>query len=424
MAKKLLDSKLLYIILSIVLSISLWYYVTTVEGVTDTDTVHNLAIELKGEDILMSNGLMITSAIPDVDLKFQATAATLVKLKQKDAITLALDVSAITQPGAYTMTYTVSCNGISKNDYSLLEQSPLNVSFVVERYVTEEIEIKGQFIGQLAEGYMTRLENNQPIFEFNPQTLTVSGRKSDVDRIAYALVTVSDENLSRTVRGNFNYQLIDTKGEVLDPKALDIECAVETIATVLPVQMFAEIPLTVDFKNGGGATQENNLTWDIFPQTILVAGESVDMEALLSRGKLSVGTIDLATIAENETVLKQTIPLAEELTNVDGVSEVTIVISLRGLVSIPLEVTEFDIQNVPDGYIATVRTKSLSVVVRGSEEELARVSASNLRVVADLADINLASGQYTVNAKIYFDGIGNAGVVAKDYPLTVRLAKQ
>jgi len=424
MTKKILDSKLLYIILSIILSISLWYYVTTSEGVTDTDTVHNIPITLEGEDILLSNGLMITSKLPDVDIKFQATAATLVKLKQNGAVSLSMDVSNISQPGAYTMAYDITYTGVSKNNFSMVEQSPINVSFVVERYVTEEIEIRGQFDGQLAEGYMIRLENNQPIFEFTPKTLTVSGKKSDVDRIAYALVTVTDEELSQTVRGDFSYQLIGTKGEVLDAETLDIECAAETIATVLPVQMFAEIPLTVEFENGGGATKENNLTWDIEPKSITVAGEAVDMEALLARGKLSVGTIDLATIENDITVLTQTIPLAAELSNVDGVKEVTIIITLRGLISIPLQVTEFDIQNVPEGYKASVQTKSLNVIVRGSEEELALVSASNLRVVADLTNINLASGQYTVNAKIYFDGIGNAGVIEKDYPLTVRLTKK
>lgn len=424
MTKKILDSKLLYIILSIVLSISIWYYVTTAEGVTDTDTVHNIAITLEGEDILLSNGLMITSGLPEVDIKFQATAATLVKLKQEDTVKLSMDVSNISQPGAYTMAYDISYTGVSKNNFSVVEQSPVNVSFVVERYVTEEIEIRGQFDGQLAEGYMIRLENNQPIFEFMPKTLTVSGKKSDVDRIAYALVTVTDEELSQTVRGDFEYQLIGTKGEVLDAKTLDIQCASDTIATVLPVQMFAEIPLTVEFKNGGGVAQEINLTWDIEPKSLTVAGEAVDMEALLARGKISVGTIDLAKIEDDITVLRQTIPLAEELSNVDGVTEVTIIITLRGLISVPLEVTEFDIQNIPEGYNATVQTKSLNVIVRGTEEELALVSDSNLRVVADLTNINLASGQYTVNAKIYFDGIGNAGVIEKDYPLTVRLTKK
>lgn len=425
MAKKLLDSKFLYVVLSIIISVSLWYYVTTVEGVTDTDTVHNIPVVFEGEDILMENGLMITSENPSVNMKFEGTAATLVKLKQDGAITLSVDVSAITMPGTYTVAYETAYSGVSKNSFSVVDQSPVNVTITVERYVTSQIEIKGEFTGQLAEGYMFQLDNNnQPKFTFSPQTLTVSGKKSDVDRIAYALVTIGNMELSETIRGEFTYELFGWDGEPLDPGTLDIECSHDTISTTLRVLMYADIPLSVEFVDGGGASLEENVIWEMSVDSIIVAGEAADMESLLARGKLSVGTINLAEIAENETTIVRTIPLAEELTNVDGVTEVVITISISGLVSETLEVTEFDIQNIPEGYKATVQTKSLNVVVRGTEEELELVSAANLRVVADLTDINLAGGQYTVNAKIYFDGIGNAGVVGTSYPLAIRLTEQ
>lgn len=425
MSKKLLDSKFLYVVLSIIISVSLWYYVTTVEGVTDTDTVHNIPVVFEGEDILMENGLMITSENPSVNMKFEGTAATLVKLKQDGAITLSVDVSAITMPGTYTVAYETAYSGVSKNSFSVVDQSPVNVTITVERYVTSQIEIKGEFTGQLAEGYMFQLDNNnQPKFTFSPQTLTVSGKKSDVDRIAYALVTIGNRELSETIRGEFTYELFGWDGEPLDPGTLDIECSHDTISTTLRVLMYADIPLSVEFVDGGGASLEENVIWEMSVDSIIVAGEAADMESLLARGKLSVGTINLAEIAENETTIVRTIPLAEELTNVDGVTEVVITISISGLVSETLEVTEFDIQNIPEGYKATVQTKSLNVVVRGTEEELELVSAANLRVVADLTDINLAGGQYTVNAKIYFDGIGNAGVVGTSYPLAIRLTEQ
>ena len=93
MPKKLLDSKFLYIILSVIISISLWYYVTTVEGVTDTDTVNGLPVFFEGEDVLLERGLMITSEANSVNMKFQATASNLAKLKAEGAITLSLDVS-------------------------------------------------------------------------------------------------------------------------------------------------------------------------------------------------------------------------------------------------------------------------------------------------------------------------------------------
>ena len=101
MPKKLLDRKLLYVIFSIVMAFGLWCYVTAVEGVTDTEVISNLAVEFKGEDVLLEKGLMITSDIPAITMKFQATASNLVKLKEDGAVSISMDVESITQPGIY-----------------------------------------------------------------------------------------------------------------------------------------------------------------------------------------------------------------------------------------------------------------------------------------------------------------------------------
>ena len=62
--------------------------------------------------------------------------------------------------------------------------------------------------------------------------------------------------------------------------------------------------------------------------------------------------------------------------------------------------------------------------LKRATEELLEASPENLRVVADLTNIDLAAGQYTVNAKIYFDGVGDAGVQGTTYPLAVRLTDE
>ena len=422
MQKKLLDSKLLYVIFSVIMSFTLWCYVTTVEGVTDTETIPNIPVVFEGEDMLLEKGLMITSDAPAVTMKFQATAANLVKLKEDGAVSISVDVASITQPGTYTMAYDVSYSGISRSSFSVVEQNPANITFVVESYITREVEIRGQFKGSLANGYMLELENNQPAFEFAPQMLKINGLENDVNKIAYALVTIKDKEISKNIDREIAYELIGWDEKPLDKEALEIECANETVMTSLKVQMYADIPLVVELVDGGGVKQSKNVKWDYNPKSITVSGEKADMETLLSSGKITVAKINLAEVETGETTLIKTIPLAAELTNLDGVTEVVIEITVSGLVNKTLEVTEFDVQNVPLGYSAKVQTKSLFVVVRGTEEELEEATAENLRVVADLANIDLAAGQYTVNAKIYFDGIGDAGVMGS-YPLAVRLTK-
>ena len=421
MAKKLLDNKLLYVILSVFLAFCLYYYVTTVEGDTATVPVSGLTVTFEGEDILMDNGLMITSDAPKVTMTFRASTETLLRLN-KDNITLTADVSDITEPGEYSLEYEPSYNNVSRSNFTVVDQSPAKVTVVVEEYVSREVEIRGTFTGQPADNHMIQLENNRPKCEFTPDTITISGLKSDVDKIDYALVTISNDELSETVSGDFPYELIGLDGEALDKETLDIECSTDTVHTILRVFQVAEIPLRVTFVDGGGATEKENVSWSIDPSSITVAGETADLQSLISQGYLSVATINLAEV-EGDTTITCPIPLADELYNVDGVTEATVTITLSGLSTKTLEATSFTLQNKPDGYEAEVMTKSLNVVVRGTEEDLALVSAENLRVVVDLTDINLASGQYTVDAKVYFDGTGGAGVVGTKYPVVVRLTK-
>jgi hypothetical protein len=89
------------------------------------------------------------------------------------------------------------------------------------------------------------------------------------------------------------------------------------------------------------------------------------------------------------------------------------------LVTKTLEATNISLINTPDNYSSKAVTTALAVTVRGTAEALSVVSADNIRIVADLSDISLATGQYKVAAKVYFDGTGSAGVVGTDYQIVV-----
>ena len=71
MPKKLLDSKLLYVIFSVVMAFTLWCYVTTVEGVTDTEVISNIPVEFEGEDILLLCRVALNEAPNGHDTNFQ-----------------------------------------------------------------------------------------------------------------------------------------------------------------------------------------------------------------------------------------------------------------------------------------------------------------------------------------------------------------
>ena len=64
--------------------------------------------------------------------------------------------------------------------------------------------------------------------------------------------------------------------------------------------------------------------------------------------------------------------------------------------------------------------------MRGRENLIEQISADNIRVVADLKDINASSGQVTVTARIYLDSAGTAeqvGVTGTEYKVVVSLSR-
>ena len=110
-----------------------------------------------------------------------------------------------------------------------------------------------------------------------------------------------------------------------------------------------------------------------------------------------------------------------ELTNVSGIAEVTVTVSIQGLTTRTMKVRTIELINAPEGYTPEAITKSCSVLIRGPEEEVNQITESQLRIVADLSTTDPSTGSRTVPVKVYLDGSSNVGVVG-DYSISVSLS--
>ena len=180
-----------------------------------------------------------------------------------------------------------------------------------------------------------------------------------------------------------------------------------------------EVELTVDVIPGGGAAEgDSNVTVDIEPKTITISGEAADLAELDS---ISLGEIDLSQVFGTET-RRMTIPLDASLTNVSGPAEATVTVQVEGLSTKTLEVTNINTSNEPDGYHVDVVTQSLTVMVRGTQEAVDAVVASQIRVVADLSDLDLSTGTRTVPVRVYLDGSSEVGVMG-EYNISISISR-
>ncbi len=420
MGKKILDSKVLYAFLAIVIAIGLWFYVAVVENanVDEEITINNIPVRFVNVETLEENGLMLSGGTEQTaSLTLRGSRSDLVALQQdRDKINLTVDVGKITSPGEQRIAYSRSLPSAYQSSVQVVEFYPSNVDFTVSRRVDDrEILILGKLEGSVAEDYM------RGVFEFLPGKIGVTGAESIVNQISHALVTIKGEGLTTTVEGDMPFELISHQGEVLTD--LDVILSTETVFTTMPVTKTADVPLTVKWIFGGGisnmAQVNQYVSCGITPDTITVAGAEADLESL---SEIILGEIDLSNIIGSD-IFEFDIPLDSELDNISGIKKASVNVSIHGLESKIMEVDNIQLDNVPEGFEAEAVTKTLQVLIRGPEEALDLVLPINLRAVADLSDVDLVNGRYTVPVKVYLAGTTNVGVIGSDYKVVADITK-
>ena len=415
MEKETKNRNWLYVVLSVALAVCLWVYVSYINSSDNTYTFRNVPVEFTGVDTLEGRGLMISDgAEQTITLNVRTSWSTALRLSS-EAISVTVDVSSIESAGTYTTGYRINYpTGVSGNSVSITGSTAQNVTYTVARRTERSVEVQGVFRGEVAEGYQ------REEFSFSPSTILIAGEESAVNQVDHALVTVTrDEPLSETFSGEMPFQLIGLDGTVLDLEELNLETDVNTVQVTLPVVQLKEVELTVDLLPGGGATADNAVV-TINPSTITVSGSETDLAGLSS---ISLGEIELGNIFSQDTFTFD-IQLASGLENVSGETQATVTVEITGLTTRTLEVDNIQWINAPEGCTVELVSQVRQIQIRGSEEAVNAVIASQISIVADLADATI--GTQNVPARVSLNGASDVGVVGDEnyYRVVVNIARE
>lgn len=398
--------------ISLCVSIMLWVYVTSIDEDTQKQTYRGVRVVFVGEDTLEERGLIVSNMqTTSVTVTIDGPRREISKLSAAD-LEATIDLSNIYQPGnnqyAYNITYP---DGVNSNNFQVITRSPSTIAFTVERELSKTVDIRGVFSGGSAEGYV--VESGAMVFE--PSTITVYGTAEELAKISYAQVTIDGENINATIQEERPFVFMNDNDEEVGE--LDVTTDVSTVITTVPVNIIKELKLAVDVVPGGGANK-TNCTVEIYPKTVTLSGSTDELEAM---NELNIGSINLSDY-EGDTELTMKLPLSDDVQCVSGETEVTVTLNFEGLVTHTFEATDIQFINRTEGYKAGIVNKSLSVRIRAPQETMDKISAEDIRVVADLAAYNEMTGYVSVPVKIYIDGVTGAGAVG-NYNVTVNLTK-
>lgn len=412
--KKLYNSNLFWIIVSLLLSIVMWVYVTSIESDDFRQTFRGVQVEVVGESALRTSKNMV---ITDLDTSYVTIDVVgprrIVGALSASDIVAQLDVSKLSRVSFTSQQYSVVFpEGVDTSKITVTRKTPETVSFVVTNMAEKTVQVKGSFVGSIAEGYKSQKA------EFEPSTITISGPEVYLKNIDYAWVTFGAENVEETFSTESFFQLMDEQGNEVPTDGLTFSA--ESVMAKLPILEVRNVPLAVNVIYGAGATEENT-TVTIEPQSITLSGDS---SILNDYNQIILGTIDTTKFSAKPEEMTFTIKFDNELNNDTGITEAVVNVEVSGLSTKTFNVTNIQKGTLPEGFDAEIVSEQITVTIRGLEEELEKIETDDISAIIDWGDFNAAVGNQELPVKIRIDleGIASVGALF-DYTVTVDVKK-
>lgn len=407
MMARLKESRWVYILLSILLAIVFWFYVRASVDPNGTVNIHNVRVETSGNNVLTSQGLTVAEISPQtVELRVEGpNSARAELLRNRSSLYVRVDVSSCVE-GENTLRYRPVWPENMNVDDLRAENSTVTVT--VEKLYSKTFDVEFRLDGKVSKDY----QMGTPAIE--PEQVIVSGPVEQVNQVTSVAAILKSEELSERFAGDLPLTPLDKQGKPLTE--LELTLSAETAYVVVPVVMMKEVPLTVNLLPGGGATADDAEV-DINPSTIMVSGAEVDLEGL---EEISLGSVDLSNVVGTKD-FPFAVTLDPSLTNESGLTTATVSVTVEGLDTEVFAVSNIRHTTPPEGYTVEVVTQSVLVTVRGPVEDLSKVDASQIRVVADLSGAT-TEGTSRVPARVYLDGISTVGVIG-EYTISVNMSR-
>ena len=407
---KLLDNKILWLVVSLVASLLIWMYLTGTQQEEIVVDLSGVEVVFEGEDSLRDTRGYVIANVDSyrVDVTVRGSRLNIGTLSSSD-VQAVIDVSGITKTGFNSRTFTLRYqDGVDASAVSLVRSEPSIIGFDVTRMTTKAVPVECVFSGNAAEGYI------YDGIECEPTSVRISGTESALENVASAYVEIAYEGMDSSRTVDVPYTLRDSEGNEVSMEGLELET--DTVSVTVNINMTKEVPLTVSANYGAGATEDNTRI-TVNPESIMISGDSSVVDAINS---ISIATIDTTSFSASVTD-EYDIILPDGVTNLTGTTSADVTVEVLGLETRSFTVNNISYTGLPEGYTAEVITQSLPVTLRGSAADLDAIRAENLTAVADLSEVS-HTGDMTVTVRIRVDGFPNTGAIGS-YQIAISVSR-
>lgn len=390
-------------LLSLVLAISLWIYVVTVENPPTKIKIPNVPIQIVNAESLNQRGLAINSDENYfMDIVIEGTRSNVLKISSNDIIAKA-DVFGYGVGENYIpVTVTVP------DTVSVADQKTTRLAVNIEELVSVYKPINVVFDGAVSSKYEATVLN------ITPKEVEVKGAKSKVADVNSVNATIDVSTLTdKTKVFQTGLSTLNENGETVK----NVKLSSDTANIEAAVYQTKEVPLDVEVS--GEVSKAYQVTGMNVPKKVKIKGLKENLQKV---ERVTAQAIDITDVtATTEIPISVDLPKGIMLAN--SSKDISVSIIIKGI-----SIKEFEVPNssisatgLGENLSLVVNTESVAVKASGKETDIETLNQKDIKLSIDVT--GLEPGIYTVPLTIdEIDGMSELVLTPSEIHITINEA--
>lgn len=389
--QKILEKNYIILIISVLISIGIWVYMS-MNATNDTSlTIANIPIQIELSDGAKELGLQFfTGEETKATVTVTGNRTNLGQVTEAD-LKVTASATSISTTGTYSLPVSVT-KAESAINFQIDQITPASINVTVDYFKESTFELQDGVVYYVKDGYYG--STTIPYKE-----VTISGPQNEVMKIKKVAVEaeISGE-LTESVDTSAEIVLYDENNNELPKKLLTLsEDTVNVSVNVLPEK---KVPLNPVYINKPSGLEITDDMITIEPSEILLAGPA---NALDNVKAVNLEAIDFTTLKnEKVTFDALSIDVLDSCKNISNTSTAKVTLDLSSMSVKQFDVENFTVDGLSDDYKSEVTSKSITVTVIGPKSEVDALTADQITAVIDTKDAKGKTGSVQMPVSFKF----------------------
>ena len=369
---RIFSNKIFLIILSVVISLTIWISINMGDFAETSYSVSNIPITIDLPDTASSQGLKVFN---NDELKGTVTVSgnrsIIGNLTSDDIEIVPEQTDNLTSAGSYTLSLVAKKKSSSLN-YTIESVSPSTVYIKLDRNrnVTKKIEQNISYTIP-KDYYGTVLLDNESV--------TISGPETEIKKIDKVVIEGDvKEELKSSVTNEY-----DVKSLAISPSKVKA-----TVSVLQKKDVNVELS-TVNGPSGIDLTKYCKIE----PNSISLGADSSNIENIT---KVNIEPIDFSTLRNKDYKINKNLDIPNKCVDINSVNSVVVNMDLSSMEKKTITLTDFDIKGLDKKYSANVTTQSVEVTLYGTKSALKNIDENDIDAVIDFTGTEVSAGSRTM----------------------------